>query len=185
MKLAALILLLPLSVAAECVLQDRTVSRTDSKIAERSTIARTVIPAPGNNQRCIVNFRARVGTQWYMASGEYDWPGDRPANEACAVAVARADESVLRQAVPSHIQSEKVLVCSDRPNQQLVTNSVPGTVAQLHQFRTHPDYPRNFWHNGTQCRWFLESAYRNADIYTYQGVICQLKDSNWVVVDKF
>jgi hypothetical protein len=185
MKLSALLLLLPLTVAAECVLQDRTVARSDLKIAERSPISRTVIPAPGHNQRCIVNFRARVGTQWYMATGEYDWPGDRPANEACAVAAARADESVLKQAAPSHVQSEKVLVCNDRPNQQLITNAPTGTVAQLHQFRTHPDFPRNFWHNGAQCRWFLESSFRHNDIYTYQGVICQLQDQNWVVVDRF
>jgi hypothetical protein len=185
MKLAALVFLLPLAVAAECVLQDRTVSRTDAKIAERSRINQTVVPAAGHMQRCIVDFRARVGTQWYMASGEYDWPGDRPAAEACAVAVARADESALRQAVPSHIQTEKVLVCNDRPNQQLIANSTPGTVGQLHQFRSHPDRPRNFWHNGTQCRWFLESAFRNNNIHTFQGIICQLQDSNWVVVDKF
>jgi hypothetical protein len=185
MKFAALLLLLPLTVAAECVLQDRIVSRTDAKIAERSQINRTVIPAPGNMQRCIVDYRARVGTQWYMASGEYDWPGDRPANEACAVAVSRADDSVLRQAVPSHMQTEKVLVCNDRPNQQLISNSVPGTVGQLHQFRTHPDFPRNFWHNGTQCRWFLESAFRNNNVHTFHGIICQLQDSNWVVVDRF
>jgi hypothetical protein len=185
MKLAALLLLLPLTVAAECVLQDRTVARSDLKIAERSRINQTVVPGPNHNQRCIVDFRARVGTQWYMASGEYDWPGDRPANEACAVAVARADDAVLRQAAPTHIQSEKVLVCNDRPNQQLIANSMPGTVAQLHQFRTHPDFPRNFWHNGAQCRWFLESAFRNNNIHTFQGIICQLQDSNWVVVDKF
>jgi len=185
MKIAALLLLLPLTVAAECVLQDRIVARNDVKIIERSQINRTVIPAPNHMQRCIVDYRARVGTQWYMATGEYDWPGDRPANEACAVAVSRADESVLRQAVPTHMQSEKVLVCNDRANQTLLSNVNTGTVGQLHQFRSHPDFPRNFWHNGTQCRWFVESAFRVSDVHTYQGIICQLQDSNWVVVDKF
>jgi hypothetical protein len=31
----------------------------------------------------------------------------------------------------------------------------------------------------------LDSAWTGRDIHTYQGVICQLQDSTWVVVDKF
>jgi hypothetical protein len=31
----------------------------------------------------------------------------------------------------------------------------------------------------------LDSAFRNQDVYTYQGVICQVQRDQWVVVDKF
>ncbi len=186
MKRVLIAALLPISaMAAECVLQDRTVTASTVRIEERSGIQQDVVPAPNGGRRCIVNFKARVGASWYWANGQYDWPGDRPATEACAVAVSRAEDMVRTQVAPSHVRSEKVLICSDKSDQQTLRSTNPGTVGELHQFRPHPDFPRRFWHNGTQCRWFLDSAFRGQDIYTYQGVICQIHDNKWVVVDKF
>lgn len=175
----------PVLATAECVLQNRTVTSHSIVIQERSGMIQTVIPVASGGKRCIVNFRARAGAIWYSATGQYDWPGDRPANEACAVATARADDSVHAQAVSQHVRSEKVLVCNDREGMNTIGSAVTGTTGQLHQFRPHPDYPNRFWHNGTQCRMFLDSSWTGRDIYTYQGVICQVHNSQWVVVDKY
>jgi len=172
------------ALASECVLQDRTVTATSVTIQERLNIQQTVVPV-AQGSRCIVTFRARIGATWYTASGQHDWAGDRPRGEACAVAVSRAEDSVKVQAAPSHVRSEKILICNDNPDLTTLRGTNPGSVGQLHQFRPHPDYPKRFWHNGAQCRWFLDTAYRRQEIHTYQGVICQLQDTNWVVVDKF
>jgi len=83
------------------------------------------------------------------------------------------------------VRSEKVMICNDQENLNNLKTTTPGTKGQLHQFRPHPDYPKRFWHNGAQCRMILDSAWTGRDIHTYQGVICQLQDSTWVVVDKF
>jgi hypothetical protein len=77
------------------------------------------------------------------------------------------------------------MVCTDRPDIQTKRQTQVGTQGQLHQFRPHPDYTREFWHNGTQCRWFLDTEWRQNDVQTRQGVICKLDNTNWVVVDKF
>jgi hypothetical protein len=183
--LIALTVLIPALVGAECVLQDRTVTSHAIVIQERSGMRQTVVPTTEGGKRCIVNFRARVGATWYSATGQYDWAGDRPASEACAVAAARADDSVHAQTVSQHVRSEKVMVCNDREDSNTLRSTRPGTVAQLHQFRPHPDYPNRFWHNGAQCRMFLDSAWTGRDIHTYQGVICQLQPNQWVVVDKY
>lgn len=186
MKRLLLLALLPATVlASECVLTSRTVTASTVRIEERSPIRQDVVPAPDGSRRCMVSFRARIGASWYWAQGHYDWAGDRPSGEACAVAVSRAEQSVRHQVQPSHVRSEQVTVCSDQPDIKALRQSHPGTVAELHQYRPHPDYPREFWHNGTRCRWFLDSAFRVNDIYTYQGIICQVHDSKWVVVDKF
>ena len=66
-----------------------------------------------------------------------------------------------------------------------IRNTNPGSEGRQHQFRPHPDFSRRFWHNGAQCRWFLDPGLRNGDIYRYQGIICQLEGDNWVVLDKF
>lgn len=186
MKCFLIAALFPISVlAAECVLQDRTVTASSARIEERSGIQTNVVPAPNGGRRCIVNFKARVGATWYWANGQYDWAGDRPRDEACAVAVARAEDSVKSQVAPSHVRTEKILICSDRPDLETLRSTNPGSVGDLHQFRPHPDFPRNFWHNGAQCQWFLDSSFRGQDIYTYQGIICQIQNNKWVVVDKF
>jgi hypothetical protein len=81
--------------------------------------------------------------------------------------------------------SEKVLICNDNPDLDTLRQTNPGTVAELSQFRPHPDRPQEFWHNGAPCRYFLDSAFTGRDIRTFEGVICKIHDSKWVVVDKF
>ena len=186
MKLAMALMFVPLTVlATDCVMQDRTVSDAVVVVQERSNITREVVPAPRGGQRCIVNFRARVGDAWHWATGQYDWPGDRPREEACAVATKRAEDSLRNLVRPAHVASQQVLICNDRPDSATIQTSQIGQAGRLHQFRPHPDYPNRFWHNGAQCRWFLESSFRNNDIYTFQGIVCQVAEDNWVVVDKF
>ena len=67
MKRLALALLFPASVlAAECVLQDRTVTSSTVRIEERSGLREDVVPAPDGGRRCMVNFKARVGATCVM-----------------------------------------------------------------------------------------------------------------------
>jgi hypothetical protein len=186
MKLVVTVVaLMALSAHADCVLQDKTVSQSAVVIAERSQIKATVVPDPQAGKRCLVTFRARIGANWYTATGEYAWPGDTPRDSACAVATKRAEDSVREQVASSRVISEKILVCKDDPTLDTIRQTNPGTVGELSQFRPHPSYPREFWYNGTRCRWFLESGFTGRDIRTWQGIICEIHDSKWVVVDKF
>jgi len=170
---------------ADCVLQDKTMTQSSAVISERTQISATVVPDPQVGKRCLVNFRARVGAAWYTATGEYAWPGNTPRDSACAVAVKRAEDSVRDQVASSRVISEKILICNDDPTLETIRQTNPGTVASLAQFRPHPDYPKEFWYNGTRCRWFLDTGFTGRDIKTWQGVICEIHGSKWVVVDKF
>ena len=186
MKQLLWLMLAPVTVlASECVLQDRTVSRSTVVIAERSRITPEVVPSVNNGRKCMVTFRVRIGADWHSAHGEYEWAGDRPREEACTVAVKRAEDEVRERVGRLQTINEKTMICSDRPDLDALRNTNPGTVAELHQFRPHPDFPREFWHNGAPCRYFLDSAYVRQDVRTFQGVICKIHDSKWVVVDKW
>ena len=186
MKQLLWLMLAPVTVlASECVLQDRTVSRSTVVIAERSRITPEVVPSVNNGRKCMVTFRVRIGSDWHSAHGEYEWAGDRPREEACTVAVKRAEDEVRERVGRLQTINEKTMICSDRPDLDALRNTNPGTVAELHQFRPHPDFPREFWHNGAPCRYFLDSAYVRQDVRTFQGVICKVHDSRWVVVDKW
>jgi hypothetical protein len=184
-RLLALALIPATVLASECVLQDRTVSRSAVNIVERSKITPEVVPSVNNGKKCMVSFRVRIGTDWHSAFGEYEWAGDRPREEACAVAVTRAESEVRERVGRTQTVSEKTMICSDRPDLDALRSTNPGTVAELHQFRPHPDFPKEFWHNGAPCRYFLDSAYVQSDVRTFQGVICKVHNSRWVVVDKW
>jgi hypothetical protein len=170
---------------ADCVLQDKTVSQSSVTISERTQLTATVVPEPTGGKRCLVTFRARVGPTWYTATGEYTWSGDTPRDSACAVAVKRAEDSVRDQVSSSRVISEKILVCNDDTTLETIRQTNPGTVGDLAQFRPHPGYPKEFWYNGTRCRWFLDTGFTGRDVKTWQGIICLIHDSKWVVVDKF
>lgn len=182
---AWLFLFLPMSVAADCVLHDRTVTQTSVTIAERRDISTTVVPTPDNQRRCMVTFRARVNNEWHTAHGSYDWPGDRSRTEACAIAMNSADDQLRERIGRNSSVSQKVLICSDNPDLRELRQTNPGKVGKLTQFRPHPDRARQFWHNGAQCRYFLDSNYVNQDIRTWEGIICDIGNDQWVVVDKF
>jgi len=184
-RLLALALIPATVLASDCVLQDRTVSRSTVTIAERSKIKPEVVPSINNGRKCMVTFRVRIGSDWHSAHGEYEWAGDRPREEACAVAVKRAEDSVRDQVAASRVISEKILVCRDDLTLDTIRQANPGTVADLAQFRPHPDYPKEFWYNGTRCRWFLDTGFTGRDVRTWQGIICEIHGSKWVVVDKF
>jgi hypothetical protein len=183
--LFALALAPTVGLSQQCVLQEKTITQGTATIAERSQLRAEVVPGLAGGRRCMVNFRARIGADWHTAFGEYEWSGDRPREEACAVAVKRAEDSLRDRVGRSQVLSEKVLICRDNPDLETLRQTNPGTVGSLAQFRPHPDRLREFWHNGAPCRYFLDSAYTGKDIRTWEGVICKIHDSKWVVVDRF
>jgi hypothetical protein len=184
-RLLALALIPATVLASECVLQERTVSRNSVTIAERSKITPVVVPGVNNNRKCLVTFSVRINNEWHSAHGEHEWAGDRPREEACTRAIKNAEDDVRERVGRTQSISEKTMVCSDRPDLDTLRSTNPGTVAELHQFRPHPDFPREFWYNGAPCRYFLDSVYVQKDVRTFQGVICKVHDSRWVVVDKW
>lgn len=172
-------------LAEQCVLQERMITQHQVTIDERTDIRRDVVPLPGGGRKCIVDFRVRIGANWHTALGEQIWDGHRPWAEACAIAVARAEDAVRERVGRTRSASERVLVCKDRPELRELQTAAVGTVGNVGQFRPHPEHVDRFWHNGTQCRWFVESAFTGSAIRTFQGIVCEIGRNQWVVVDKF
>ena len=170
---------------AECVMQSKTVSTQKIVITKRTDVKRNIIQSPNGERKCVVNFQVEIANKWHIANGEYSWDGQRPSGEACAAAVALAERDVQAKLQGGAAISENILVCNDDPDRMRLQQLHPGTIGNLAQFRQHPEYPNAFYHNGTQCRWFVETAYESAQIKNYLGVICKLETDQWVVVDRF
>lgn len=187
MKLFVLAMLLPtVALAGECVMQSKVASQSRAVVQERSAVTRIVTPELGGQRRCIVSYRARVNDQWLTAHGEHTFTDSQSEQQACQIALHRADSEVITR--PAHqalVATDSVVVCSDRPQHQALKHTQVGTVGAAGQFRIHPERPRDFVYNGARCRWFVDTEFAGQDITRVQGVICHLKDQNWVVVDKF
>lgn len=173
------------AIAGECVYQSRTVTQNNVEIDEHSEIVREVIDTARGNRKCIVNFSVRINQDWYMTSAEWEWSGNRPHQQACAKAVELAKKQVVERVSDQNITNEQVLICNDDERYQDLTNTSVGTVGSIEQFRSHPEYKKRFYYNGAECKWFVDPAFTGTDIQKYEGVICESRPNQWVVVDKF
>jgi hypothetical protein len=79
------------------------------------------------------------------------------------------------------IEQQMIETCDD--NQKFDVGEI-GFSGRLELFKTHPNFPKLFTHNGTICRWLLDNELKDNGVIGYQGIICKVKD-NWTVVDKF
>ena len=174
-----------MALAQQCVLQTKTVTQGQIQVEERSQVSSQIVPVQGGDQRCMVSMRGRVGATWYTGFGEFVFARTGSPEQACLSARSRAEASITAQAGARLVATDSTLVCREDPTLDAVRRTDVGTVAKLAQYRPHPDYPNDFRHNGTRCRWFLDPAWTGRDLRTGQGIICQLQDDNYVVVDKF
>ena len=187
MRNLILLLLLPTTVWAQqnCVLQEKVVNRSSVSISEISDIRKDIVPWGNGQKQCIVNFSALVDNSWYPAHGNYIWDGELPAADACGIAVNKAKKDLTNSVKPSKIVSEDVLICKDDTGNSSIAITKVGSFVDIAQLAVHTKYPRRFYYNGAECRWFLESNWTGKDIRQYQGIACKLEPSKWVVVDKF
>ena len=173
------------ALAQQCVLQTKTVTQGQVQIEERTQVTAQIVPVPGGEHRCMISMRGRVAATWYTGFGESVFAQPSASEQACGIARQRAEASITAQAGSKQVATDSTLVCKEDPTLDALRNTDIGTVAKLAQYRPHPDYPNEFRHNGTRCRWFLDPAWTGRDLRTGQGIICQLQNDNYVVVDKF
>lgn len=175
--------LIPVSVAAECRMIDQTLTRSEVRVTQRTAPVRTVTEtAP---RQCHVRFRILVDNNWYDAHGSQTWRDDQTVQQACGEAAMRAERDVIDRIGRSRVTNQSLMVCDDDERFRTLRRAEVGSVARLDQYRPHPEFPRAFQHNGTQCRWFLESGMAGSDVQTLQGIICEVQDGRWAVVDRF
>ena len=79
------------------------------------------------------------------------------------------------------IEQQMIETCND--NQKFDIGQI-GFSGKLELFKPHPDFPKQFVHNRTTCKWFLDNKLKDSRVIDYQGIICKVR-GNWTVVDKF
>lgn len=181
----ALLTAVPTADAVQCVLQNKTVNQSQAVIQERSQISTNIVPDTAGATKCTVTMRVRITNNWHTTFGEQVQHPGMSLSDACTVAVRNAELAAVERVAGSVALNQSTMVCTDQPGITAIVDPQPGTSGDISQFRPHPDYPRDFWYNRTRCRWFLNTAWQQTQLRTFQGVICQTTPRTWVVVDKF
>ena len=173
------------SAYADCYVRSAMTTQTKMSITAVADVDPFVVPVSPTQNKCIVNFRAQVDGRWITAEGEQVGPKTVPESELCAQAVDQGRVQILSRANGGKINVEQNMVCNDRPAIQVKTVQ-RGERVKESEVLPHPNFPRPFSYRTSTCRWFIEPEVRpGRDLLQRQGIICQLHDSEWQVVDKW
>ncbi len=183
--LVALVAASTVATAQEnCVLQTATVTNSTA-VVERGAVTANIVSDTNGTKKCVVAFRARVGDDWHVTGGEAKWDGVSSPEAACALAVKEGEKALVETLAPLALRSEQRMLCNDSEQLRTLPLTSIGQRGNLDQFRVHPEYPRVFYHNGTECRWTLDTVFESNQVHTYQGIICKVAGNQWVLVDRF
>ena len=175
---------LPIMAQAECYVRSAMTNHTAVKITSITDVQPMVVPISATQNKCIVNFRAQVDGAWITAEGES--VGSRSLSDAdlCRGAMDQGRTQILSRADGNSLALEQNMVCTDRPEIQ-VRNVRIGDQVRESEVRPHPNFPKRFVYHNATCRWFAEPIVRSNDLRHQQGIICQIHDNEWQVVDKW
>ena len=182
--LTSLTLTASLAQAQTCVLQQQTQSSVQAVISEVRNIKADVINLAHGQKKCTVALDGLVKGQWLRAFGEHTFENE--TNQiACGVAVEVAKKNLLVRVNSSTIKSESVLICRDDVKPKVVSTQLGSVIEDITQLRPHPTYQQTFYHQGQECRWFVEASWVRDNVKPINGIVCRLSPRQWVVIDKF
>ena len=175
-------------VKAECYMQSDSMGRTAGRLEQVADVKRYVVSYIDNQKKCIVSFRAFTKNQWWHGSGENVFKTSISEDQACNVALEVGKNQLAAQIYGQTVVSEGHLICSDLP--KVTTRKVTkiGDVIQISEVQPHPNKKEPFGYKNTECRFFIETdvgSQGTRDLYTWQGVICNVRHGDWQVIDKW
>ena len=170
---------------ADCYVRSAMSNQTRMSITAIADIDPFVIPISPTDQKCMVNFRAQVNNQWITGYAEATGPKTESEKELCNRAVDQGRVQILSRAGSGNLNVEQSMVCDERPAIRVRTVR-KGEVVRESEVRPHPNFPQPFRYRTSLCRWFIEpEVHPGRDLLQRQGIICQLNDNEWQVVDKW
>jgi hypothetical protein len=171
-------------VLAQCYVRQAMTTQQQTSITRITDVQNLAVPISPTHHKCIVTFRAQINGEWVSGEGEHTAPRSVLEGELCRSALDSGRLQILTQTSTKNLSVETNMVCDERPEIQVRDVRIGDTVRES-EVRVHPNFPKPFGYNGTQCRWFMEPIYRKQDLGQYQGIICLSHGTQWRVVDKW
>lgn len=169
----------------ECYVRSAVTNQTRMSITEITDVEPLVAPVSDTQNKCIVHFRALVNGSWITAEGERTGSKTITEAELCRDAIDSGRVQILSRADGGRMNIEQNTVCDDRPAIQ-VRSVQRGEHVRESEVLPHPNFPKPFVYRTATCRWFIEpEVHPGRDLLQRQGIICQLHNAEWQVVDKW
>ena len=169
---------------AECFVRSAMTAQTSVKITAVADVQPLVVPISDTQNKCIVNFRAQVNGQWISAEGENVGPKNISESMLCQGAMNQGRTQILGQADGNLVNVEHNMVCTDQTLPEVRKVSIGDHIKES-EVIPHPNFLQRFGYQSTWCRWFIEPEVTPGDLSNRQGIVCQLHDNDWQVVDKW
>ena len=162
---------------ANCTLRSATINQSKNTIGAVTNLQK--IETYG---KCTVKFQIKVNGTNHDLSGEYF--GMEVPDVLCQKAVEETKQDFL-EGIAGEFKTQAITVCQEgsaKPDDRIKI----GDHILENEVGTSPikDY---FKYKGAKCRMFQEHLSVQRKLRVYNGVICQIdnSDTNWLVVDKW
>jgi hypothetical protein len=186
--LIAVLLMSAMAVSAqECIMTDTIGSSDLGRVKDIQNVKADLTPWKNGKQTCTVTLEGRVDGKWGKGKGDFTWNGQSSSTQACIAAVDLAKKDLLNSLTDSTISNKTVVVCKEQKDKDKpLLNPAVGTIlTNINSLRVHPNFPNSFYHNGEECRWYIETAWNGKDITHINGIVCRIDPGHWIIVDKF
>ena len=161
------------SAYSECYSRIAMNNKTQDKMLTITDVQRTVVPVSQTQAKCVVNYRAQIDGTWHTVEGEAVGLKSTNSDSICAEAVSS-----------NRVNIEQDMVCTDQTIPTIKSVEIGDRIRES-QVVPHPNFLKRFEYRAAQCRWFIEAEAISRDLVQRQGIICQIRDSDWQVVDKW
>ena len=170
---------------ADCYMRIST-RLTPQMVNSQPVDTQKLVVPDAQGQKCVMRYRIHVGNDWETVEGIGVGATE---TEACARALDLGRGSMLKEVSPQRVRADSQMVCSDLPDIRVHPVRIGDIIWQSEvDLHSIPTERKMFWYKRTQCRMFVERDSKNANLWLYQGVICQNNtspNSKWQVIDKY
>jgi len=170
---------------AECYMRS-SIKLTRQTVSSQPVDWQKLVTPDAAGKKCVIRYRIQINNNWETVEGIGVAPTE---GAACAQALDVTRGSVLEEVTPTRVSADNQMVCSDLPEIRVHPVRIGDIIWQSEvDIHTIPAERREFWYKRSRCRMFVERDSKNANLWLYQGVICQNNtspNSKWQVIDKY
>jgi hypothetical protein len=162
---------------AECNVRISSVNQNQQQVGPVTNLEKRIVGG-----KCSVKFQMVVDGETHSVTGESQ--GMDVEHELCNNAVINARKTLLVN-LGGTFKSDTLTKCTDGKATIKEKVSIGDTILET-EVGPSP-IKKYFKHKGAKCRMFQDNYEVNRRLVTYNGVICQIdnSDTNWLVVDKW
>lgn len=171
---------------AECYMRSSTLAESDARIEKIADAQNMFVKLKSGQMRCTSTFRALIKGTWYNAEGQAIVAADVPEAQACARARNNGSVTLLQSVSKKLMTVQEEMVCTEQELPKTRNSVKIGDVVKESEVQPDPVWPdARRLADGNTCRRFVESDLLGVEMRRTKGVICQVSENAWKVVDKY